>query len=188
MASHSLFLGFRNNAAYDRWWEGRKLWGGMIADIRTLARDTILFIPCAKSRQAVLKMGAAFAHFHRGHLREINAKVEAEHWIGSELSDNLLQTPNAADAPLRDLAKALASLAQAGELSELGQFRLSQTLASLSAAQAGCERIANTPLPFVYSLLVRRTTYLYCCLLPSALCSLPLSKRRIFSHRFLLPS
>lgn len=173
MASHSLFLGFRNNAAYDRWWEGRKLWGGMIADIRTLARDTILFIPCAKSRQAVLKMGAAFAHFHRGHLREINAKVEAEHWIGSGLSDNLLQTPNAADAALRDLAKALASLAQAGELSELGQFRLSQTLASLSAAQAGCERIANTPLPFVYSLLVRRTTYLYCCLLPSAFCPLP---------------
>src|SRR5690606_14652813 len=40
----SLFLGFRNNAAYDRWWEGRKLWGGLLADLRSFAREVQLFV------------------------------------------------------------------------------------------------------------------------------------------------
>lgn len=40
----SLFLGFRNNAAYDRWWEARKLWGQMIADARSLGRETAIFL------------------------------------------------------------------------------------------------------------------------------------------------
>ncbi|MDF3416089.1 hypothetical protein HKX54_16565 [Sulfitobacter sp. M57] len=165
----SLFLGFRNNAAYDRWWEGRKLWGGMIADIRTLGRDTVLFVPDAKARRAVLEMGAAFAHFHRGHLRKADVSLQAEHWISASQVKTLLKTPNAADSALRQMANTLATLAKDGGLSDFGQLRLSQILANLSAAQAGCERIANTPLPFVYSLLVRRTTYLYCCLLPFAL-------------------
>ena len=40
----SLFLGFRNNAAYDRWWEARKLWGGLLADMRSLAREVEVFL------------------------------------------------------------------------------------------------------------------------------------------------
>lgn len=41
----SLFLGFRNNAAYERWWEGRRLWGQLVADMRALARDCRVFLP-----------------------------------------------------------------------------------------------------------------------------------------------
>lgn len=105
----SLFLGFRNNAAYDRWWEARKLWGAMIA------------------------------------------------------------YKNPADAALRSMADKIGKLIKEDAISGFGQMTISQTLSSLALAQAGCERIFTTPLPFVYSLLVRRTTYLYCWLLPFAL-------------------
>ena len=122
----SLFLGFRNNAAYDRWWEARKLWGAMIADVRNFGRQS-------------LAQGALVEH------------------------------KNPADAALRAIAAQVRALAEREAISGFGQMTLSQTLSSLALAQAGCERIATTPLPFVYSLLVRRTTYLYCWLLPFAL-------------------
>ena len=165
----SLFLGFRNNSAYDRWWEARKLWGSMIADIRTLGRDVRVFCPTEASRRPFMSMACAFAHFHRGHLRSLNAISEPASWIGDEKAQMMAANSNSADAALRDMADQLEYQSKNDGITGFGLLGLSQTLALLSLAQAGCERIANTPLPFVYSLLVRRTTYLYCWLLPFAL-------------------
>ena len=67
------------------------------------------------------------------------------------------------------MADQIGKLAERDVISGFGQIAISQTLSSLGLAQSGCERIVTTPLPFVYSLLVRRTTYLYCWLLPFAL-------------------
>ena len=58
----SLFLGFRNNAAYDRWWEARKLWGGLLADTRTLAREAALFLPDDATRHRLLLRMSALLH------------------------------------------------------------------------------------------------------------------------------
>lgn len=165
----SLFLGFRNNAAYDRWWEARKLWGGMIADSRTLGRDARLFFPTDASRRSFMKMVPVFAHFHRGYLRETNVSSAVLVFAGEQKTQIFAAYTNPADAALRDMADQLADLTKKDAISGFCQFRMSQSLSSLALAQAGCERIASTPLPFVYSLLVRRTTYLYCWLLPFAL-------------------
>ncbi len=62
----SLFLGFRNNAAYSRWWEARILWGQLIADSRSLAREAQLFIDDKTIQRNILHLVAAFAHLHRG--------------------------------------------------------------------------------------------------------------------------
>jgi len=67
------------------------------------------------------------------------------------------------------MAEQIGTLVEKEAVSGFGQMTISHTLSSLALAQAGCERIVTTPLPFVYSLLVRRTTYLYCWLLPFAL-------------------
>jgi putative membrane protein len=64
----SLFLGFRNNAAYNRWWEARKLWGSMIADVRNLGRHMCVFVGKGEEREAILSYAVAFAHLHRGFL------------------------------------------------------------------------------------------------------------------------
>lgn len=161
----SLFLGFRNNAAYDRWWEARGLWGQLIAEIRNLGRQMALFSPDPALRAHVLSAAMAFAHLHRGALRGDDPRPEIVPWVGEALADRLLAHTNPADAALSEINTALAG----AELDGYARMTLSGTLSAMGRAQAGGERIATTPLPFVYSLLVRRTTYLYCFLLPLAL-------------------
>lgn len=166
----SLFLGFRNNAAYDRWWEARKLWGAMIADLRTLGRDLSIFAGSRGEDHAeILSLGVAFSHLHRGFLRDVDVEAQVTQWVGAEQAARLQAQANPADAALRAIAERINTHAAHDGLTGFGQMRLSETLAALAAAQAGCERILTTPLPFVYSLMVRRTTYLYCWLLPFAL-------------------
>ncbi|MCV2867823.1 hypothetical protein OEW28_04210 [Defluviimonas sp. WL0002] len=163
----SLFLGFRNNAAYDRWWEARKLWGGMIADVRSLGRELLLFLGEGPARAKILKTTVAFAHLHRGWLRQSDTVAEARRT--DPAAGDYAARRNPPDAALRELMLVLEAEAAAGRLSDMGRRTLAERLASLTLAQAGCERIAGSPLPFVYSLLVLRTSYLYCTLLPFAL-------------------
>ena len=165
----SLFLGFRNNAAYDRWWEARKLWGAMIADVRNLGRQMSIFVGKGDDRDYLLYYAVAFAHLHRGFLRNVDVRAAIVEWIGETEAGALIGQKNPADAALRVMADRLRLLGQRDTISGFGQMTIAQTLSSLALAQAGCERIVTTPLPFVYSLLVRRTTYLYCFLLPFAL-------------------
>lgn len=165
----SLFLGFRNNAAYDRWWEARKLWGAMIADVRNLGRHMCVFVGKGEDREQILSCAVAFAHLHRGFLRGVDVKVDITDWVGDEKANAMITRNNPADAALRSMADKIGKLKKEDAISGFGQMTISQTLSSLALAQAGCERIFTTPLPFVYSLLVRRTTYLYCWLLPFAL-------------------
>ncbi|SMP36507.1 bestrophin family protein [Shimia sagamensis] len=165
----SLFLGFRNNAAYDRWWEARRLWGALIADIRALAYQARIFLATEDDRKTLLSYAVAFAHLHRGALRKTEVQADITDWVGAQWSESIVTKNNPADAALRSMADQMGQLAQADKLSGFGQMTIMDTLSSLARSQAGCERIATTPLPFVYSLLVRRTTYLYCWLLPFAL-------------------
>ncbi len=159
----SLFLGFRNNAAYDRWWEARKLWGQLIADLRALGRETDLFLNARVQRERVLRLALAFIHLHRANLRR-TADGKAEEWLSV-----LPEGPHPPCAALDAIGAEMTLAARDGALDGYGQRTLAQRLAAITYAQAGCERIANTPLPYVYSLLVFRTIWLYCLLLPLGL-------------------
>lgn len=159
----SLFLGFRNNAAYDRWWEARKLWGQIIADMRALGRETDLFLTSRQRRERVLRLALAFLHLHRASLRRITDGKAAD-WV-----PDLPGGPHPPCAALDAIGAELTAAAREGTLDGYGQRALAQRVAAITHAQAGCERLANTPLPYVYSLLVFRTTWLYCLLLPLGL-------------------
>src|SRR5690554_8218775 len=71
--SLSIYLGFRNNAAYDRWWEARKLWGQLVYDIRNLARVSNTLIADNARRRAFLIDALLFCHFLLAHLRRTDA-------------------------------------------------------------------------------------------------------------------
>lgn len=157
----SLFLGFRNNAAYDRWWEGRRLWGQLVADMRSLGRECTMFLPDEEARHDCLKLALAFLHLHRVNLRKITGSTTAQDWSGEDFTT----APHPPCAALSMLNARAAVAAPDG----FARKTLSERLGSIALAQAGCERIAATPLPYVYSLLVFRTTYLYCLLIPFAL-------------------
>ncbi len=154
----SLFLGFRNNAAYDRWWEARKLWGALLVDLRALAREADLFLPKPEAA-ALIRLALAFAHLHRCQLRKLPPDGAALAWGEVATSGEALDAMSAL----------LGAARRAGSLDGFGARTLSGRLASMELNQAGGERIAATPLPYVYSLLIFRTVYLYCLLIPLAL-------------------
>ena len=157
----SLFLGFRNNAAYERWWEGRRLWGQLVADMRALARDCAVFLPEQADRHTILHLVLDFLHLHRINLRRLKMHDTKPNWSGMDFT-------SAAHPPCAALNAANARLAEVAP-DGFARRALAERLGSIALAQAGCERIATTPLPYVYSLLVFRTTYLYCLLIPFAL-------------------
>ncbi len=157
----SLFLGFRNNAAHDRWWEGRKLWGQLIADMRSLAREAEIFLPEQADRHRLLRLAIGFAHAHRMNLRQLPAKAAPPEWLS--VQDTAQTHPPC--GMLNQMGQLVADTAPDG----FARRAMAERLASIARAQAGCERIATTPLPYVYSLLIFRTTYLYCGLIPFGL-------------------
>lgn len=160
----SLFLGFRNNAAYERWWEARRLWGGLLGDMRSLARESEIFVPERERKTAILTLALAFLHLHRRNLRRIEGSEEA-----TPLPAGLLAAPHPPCAALNRLTEEVAAGHAAGTIDGFGARALDERIVSITAQQAGCERIASTPLPYVYSLLIYRTTYLFCLLLPLSL-------------------
>ncbi|MBO9517684.1 MAG: hypothetical protein J7493_06415 [Porphyrobacter sp.] len=160
----SLFLGFRNNAAYDRWWEGRKLLGGLLADLRSFAREVQMFVTDRTSQERMIRLSLAFIHLHRANLRQLPNDPQAKA-LGGPLADARHPPCAALDAIAEEATWAY----RAGQLDGFGAKALQERLGSLTAQQTACERIATTPLPYVYSLLIYRTTYLYCLLFPLAL-------------------
>ncbi len=157
----SLILGFRNNAAYDRWWEARRLWGQLISDMRSLGREAELFLPEKDDRTKLLRLALSFIHLHRIQLRRIGDDTKSHPWIEEDFSD----TAHPPCAALNRMNEVVCGSGTDG----FGRRALAERLGNIAAAQAGCERIATTPLPYVYSLLVFRTTYLYVLLIPLAM-------------------
>ena len=161
----SLFLGFRNNAAYDRWWEARKLWGGLIADLRSLARELDLFLPDTETRHHILRLSLTFLLLHRLNLRRLPPDAAA---LALD-TQSLANAPHPPCAALDAMNAALTQAYRDGRIDGYGARSLATRMGSIALNQAGCERIATTPLPYVYSLLIFRTVYLYCLLIPLAL-------------------
>ncbi|BCG84939.1 hypothetical protein MesoLj113c_10490 [Mesorhizobium sp. 113-3-9] len=166
----SIYLSFRNNAAYDRWWEARKLWGTLVFEIRNLARATTSLIPDPAEQRALLMEALAFCHFLRGQLRKTDSVKDARAFIDTE-AETAANFANPADEMVRRMGRRANAQRRAGEVDPIGFRILDERLASITAIQAGCERIAGTPLPFAYTLLVHRTAYIVCLLLPIGLIS-----------------
>lgn len=166
----SIYMGFRNNAAYDRWWEARKLWGQLVYEIRNLARATHGLIDDPAERRALLMESLAFCHFLRGHLRKVDVLAEARKFIGED-ADTVARALNGPDELVRRMGRRAADLRRNAAIDTIGYRIIDERLATISAVQAGCERIKGTPLPFAYTLLLQRTAYIFCLLLPIGLVS-----------------
>ena len=165
----SIYLGFRNNAAYDRWWEARKLWGQLVFDIRNFSRAVLALVPADTSEARPILMEAlAFCHLLRGQLRNVDASGEARVFIGDEV-DRVLAATNRSDEMVRRMGRRIGALKAQGRIEAMDFRILDERLSGIAALQAGCERIAGTPLPFAYTLLLQRSAYIFCLLLPFGL-------------------
>lgn len=173
-----IFLGFRNNASYDRFWEGRKLWGSLVNVCRNLARQSRLYVRVAPGEdpaavpdavRVLLHRTIAFVHALRMHLRggidwqELAALLPEDELPHLEAHDNV---------PLAILAGTstrIGSAHAAGQIHDYHLPVLDQGLAELTNIQGGCERILNTPIPHSYTVLIHRCVAIYCLGLPFGL-------------------
>lgn len=172
----AIFLGFRNSASYDRFWEGRKLWGELVIETRSLARAMITYIDHAGhygQPSRMVRRLTAFTHALRHHLRDSATGPILTADLSAHLSaQDLAKTKashNAPDALLRLVSLDLAQALREDRVNPMMLAQMESQVTRLAAIQAGCERIKNTPLPFSYALLLHRTAYLYCFALPFGL-------------------
>ncbi len=167
----SVFLGFRNNACYDRWWEARKHLGDLVVQTRAFAREAGVLLPDETLRRRLVHAAIGFTHALTASLRGQDAHAAARTWLPEPLADRLQSSQNLPDAILRAINVDLRDALQSGALSDILYQTLSQRLLALTAIQAACERIRHTPMPFAYALLLHRTAWLFCLLLPFGLAS-----------------
>jgi putative membrane protein len=171
----AIFLGFRNSAAYDRYWEARKLWGELLYHGRSLARQLLSLtrLPEATTttdaRHVMLRRTIAFAHALRHQLRGSDGSADLKAWLAPAERAAVAASRSGTDLLLRLNSRQLGGMLRAGEVEPQIAAQIDQQMNGLTAVAAGCERIRSTPIPFAYTLLLHRTAYLYCFLLPFGL-------------------
>jgi len=175
----AIFLGFRNNSAYDRFWEGRKLWGELVLRCRNLARQATSLVddprPALASnglqdtRVRIVYRAIAFVHALRDHLRDQPNSPHIAQFLLPDEYEDMARARNKPDSLMRHMGDDLQRCIREGRIEACLAANIDHTFSSLTAAAASCERIKNTPIPYSYTLLLHRTAYIYCFLLPFGL-------------------
>jgi ion channel-forming bestrophin family protein len=166
-----LLLVFRTNTAYDRFWEGRKLWGTLVNTVRNFSRQIWLMVPekevnDTEHKIAILKLLVAFAVATKLHLRreKVNPEIEA---LTSPEQYTKLQTMN---HPPLEIAFWIGDYLQdQNKKHHLHIYQLTalyKLLDTMVDVLGGCERISKTPLPLAYQIHLQQILLIYCLILP----------------------
>lgn len=166
----AIFLGFRNSTSYARFWEARTLWGSLLNETRVLLRQALSLSDASatQSRQLALLL-AAFVHALRHQLRGSDASADLQRLLGPEASAALAGVRYKPAMLLLMAGRWVGERRSEGTLAPVLVPALEAPLGRLTEALGGCERIASTPIPFTYAVIIHRTIYLYCLLLPFGL-------------------
>jgi putative membrane protein len=162
-----LFLVFRTNSAYDRWWEGRRLWGLMVNNTRNLAFKLNAFLPKddIASRTFFVKMIPNFVISTKDSLRK---SVNINHFDSGdqnlhEILKDVRHVPNKLSSMLYNR---VADLYTQKVITGDQLFLLDRELKEFSDILGGCERIKNTPIPYSYSMYIKKFIFIYIITLP----------------------
>src|SRR5262249_38285413 len=151
---------------YERWWEGRKLWGGIVNQSRNLVIAALAHGPEELAwRDRFVHLVAAFAHASRMSLRSEREGPELVRLLGSD-ARAILDSNNRAVAVARQIAGMLEEARRRGGLDGFAFLSTDRERAGLVDHHGGCERILKTPLPIVYAIKLRRFIVLYLFALP----------------------
>lgn len=160
----SLFLVFRTNSAYDRWWEGRKIWGGLVNNSRSLAMkiDSLNFSKTSKLKLTQLIISFVFAL--KEHLR---AGVKDEELVVSPEIMDILKTKNhKPNAIAKMMFEEISEANRQGKITGEQMLTLHKEMQSMVDHLGACERIKRTPIPYSYSLFIKKVIFLYVFSMP----------------------
>ncbi|WP_375194898.1 bestrophin family protein [Sphingobium sp.] len=168
----ALFLGFRSNSSYQRWWEGRILWGAMINASRSLARAVRNFLPDPQARnlkREIIMRQIAYVNALRLQLRRQPIDETVTAFLEERDQGLALARTNPANGLLDSTGRRIDLARREGWLDTVQQAQMERVLVDIANAQGGMERLKNTPLPIQYRFLPTFFTHLFCVLLPIGL-------------------
>ena len=167
----TIFLAFRNNASYSRYWEARHIWGDVLIAGRALASQTLAYVPADNrfDRYDFVRKLIAFTYSLKHLLRGTDPFFDLTRYLPADRVASLFHSHYRPISLLTDLRHGLAERHACGAISSQQLMMLDGQLDALAAAVGGCERIASTPIPYPYGVLLHRTVYAYCLLLPFGL-------------------
>jgi len=169
----SLLLGFRSNQAYDRWWEARQVWGAIVNDSRTLARQVLNFTESQYEedevhqwRQRMVRRQIAWCYSLGQSLRRMNPVNGLDKYLSRREIEVLSRFNNVPMALLDQHGKDLRRALEEGYINRYQQMEIDKTLTRLCDAMGKCERIKNTVFPSTYSLYIHFSLLLFIAMLP----------------------
>lgn len=169
-AALGLLLVLRNNAGHDRWWEARRLWGGIVNQCRNLVISGLAYGPADRRwREELVWWTAAFPHAARRSLRGERELPELEPLIGNEETARVAAAQHMPTFVAWKLAVLLRRATENQQLEPFAFMQVDRERAQLIDHIGACERILKTPLPLLYSIKIRRFILLYLLTLPLAL-------------------
>lgn len=158
----SLLLAYRTNTAYDRWWEGRKLWGALVNNSRNLAIKLSAYLSDENDREFFRKIIPTYASVLSRHL--MNEEVSKMLFDGLDLEiDHHEHHPNQIAQHIFQKANELYT---SGKISGEQFFIINAELQSFTDICGACERIKNTPIPYSYSAFIKKFIFFYVMTLP----------------------
>ena len=166
----SLFLVFRLNTAYDRWWEGRKLWGKLVNDSRSLSLNLNSLIPVddKKRRKFFVANISNFAMALQWHLRD-QMKTGNLIYVNRACTEDVEKAKHVPNQIASFLYGETEAMSREGVISDFDKDRLKDILQGLIDVLGGCERIKKTPIPFSHSTFIKIFTIIYIIVLPFGL-------------------
>jgi len=156
----SLLLVFRTNTAYDRWWEGRKIWGGLTNSSRNLAIKIKTFVTDEREKQFFRKLIPNYAYALKHLLRENEDFHELDPVLDVKPGKHV---PNQIAAAIYARVHALYTQAK---ISDAQLLILNEDIKALTDHCGACERIKNTPIPFTYSVFIKKFIFFFVMTLP----------------------
>ncbi|ALM50596.1 hypothetical protein AMR72_17945 [Flavobacterium psychrophilum] len=158
----SLLLVFRTNTAYDRWWEGRRMWGALVNNSRNLAIKLAVMLKDTEDKAIFRRLIPAYADVLNQHLK--NRDISHELFDDAVLSaDHYTHKPNQIAKTM--IAK-INDLYTEGKLTGDQLIVLNAELQSFTDICGVCERIKNTPIPYSYSAFIKKFIFFYVMTLP----------------------
>ena len=165
-----LLLVFRTNASYDRYWEGRRLWGAIVNECRNLGREACVLLAEAPALLGqALDWTAAFPYAVKQRLRHGEGLDAGPLSLTPEAAAEVSGAEHVPLAVALRLTRVFDQARRQGLISDYLYGSLDGGVGRLIDALGACERIHTTPLPFVYVVHLRRALILYCCSLPFTL-------------------
>lgn len=177
----AIFIAFRNNNAYNRWWEARTIWGGIINNSRIFARQIIANADHAAAtgkanptevvayKQELIYRQIAFAHALRLHLRRANAWQELRHLLPENEFEGFTAKNNKPNNLLQTQGIRISEGMRTEILGAFDNISLEPTLAGFNHFQGACERIKNTPLLRQYHFFTKLFLLVFMAILPFSL-------------------